>query len=130
MGCESRGIEVIESRNSIAEQLKEHVAISMKDHMGEVKLQHGRLKLEKHRIFLTAGGSHVVKAFCNNFEGKFAEGMKNTGRTDHSLTLDGFVAGLFSIVHPGSKLATLHCLPSLPGTWTGINEEREKHGLS
>ncbi len=127
-GCEARGIEVVFSRNSIAEVFRDNMYIqhrktSASRMVGEVKLRHGRLEDDIHREFLTKG---ITRAYVNNFNGVFAErSVKNNG----VWFLDDYCAALFALMTPGAIMVTLHPL-NLGPTQEEANCIRRKHDLN
>lgn len=103
-----------------------HVAVLTYVHLqtyplGVVELREGNLVDARHLNFLT---SHVTAAFVNNFNSVFAE------RASYKCepTLDFYVAGLFALMAPGARLATLHMLP-LGLSRTQANAVRMNNGL-
>jgi hypothetical protein len=135
MGCESKGIEVVGDRNSIARVFQKELAQlgrsrheifddPRRNQVGSVELRHGRLELPKFRDFITNPG-RVTKAFVNNFDGVFAERSAKLGQ---KYLLDHFIAGLFALMEPGSVMVTLHPL-ALGHSLNSANELRRRHGM-
>jgi hypothetical protein len=135
-GCESRGIEVVYDRHVVAvafeleleERRNVHLeAYDRKTTVGDVHFRHGPLQVPEHRDFLTGDGAggKITKAFCNNFNGVFAEKSCKASRKYH---LDNYVAGLFALMAPGSILVTLHPLDLGPSR-NDANDQRRRHGL-
>lgn len=128
VGCEARGIEVVFSRNSIAEVFRDNMFIQHRTKVGsrivgEVKLRHGRLEDDIHREFLTKG---ITRAYVNNFNGVFAE---RSVKNNSVWFLDDYCAALFALMAPGAILVTLHPL-NLGPTQDEANRIRRKHDLS
>mmetsp|Transcript_20343 Transcript_20343/g.30981 ORF Transcript_20343/g.30981 Transcript_20343/m.30981 type:complete len:248 (+) Transcript_20343:108-851(+) len=109
IGCEARGIEVINSRHTVAEifkldletQLKVIEERDRKQHqVGRVSLRHGSLTDPAQETFLTHG---VDVIFVNNAFGVFGERSCRQGR--HSL--HAHIARLFALSQPFTKMVTL-----------------------
>jgi hypothetical protein len=127
VGCESRGIEVVYDRNSVAEVFRDNLDSQNKDNpnsrvVGEVFLRHGRLEDELHQDFLTKG---VTRAYVNNFNGVFAE---RSSKGNQKWFLDDYVSGIFASMAPGTIMVTLHPL-NLGPTQSEANKSRNKQGL-
>jgi hypothetical protein len=134
IGCEARGIEVVEDRNALARALLvdlEHQRLkfhqlrdgrSMK--VGMCKLERGELQDPRHRRFLT-NRKRVTKAFVNNFNGVFAD---RSAKKSHMYYLDDFVSGLFASMKEGSVLVTLYPLTLAPSMHEA-NALRKLHGM-
>ncbi|KAL7572814.1 hypothetical protein ACA910_014670 [Epithemia clementina (nom. ined.)] len=133
IGCESRGIEVVEERHAFSCYFQEEIAktvgmpSSSDGKLCDVTLKRGRLEAPEFQDFLTYSGSHVIKAFCNNFNEVFgSRSVQNPGQ----VTLDDCVAGLFASMKEGSKLATFYPLTLPVGPLDRVNKERRlQHGL-
>eukprot|EP00523_Entomoneis_sp_CCMP467_P006756 CAMPEP_0168720774 /NCGR_PEP_ID=MMETSP0724-20121128/1739_1 /TAXON_ID=265536 /ORGANISM="Amphiprora sp., Strain CCMP467" /LENGTH=566 /DNA_ID=CAMNT_0008767393 /DNA_START=1343 /DNA_END=3040 /DNA_ORIENTATION=+ len=125
IGCEARGIEVTSDRHMLAARIQQHVFAQAKA-PGKAKLVHGRMEVKEHRAFLSELGRRPVKVFCNNFNCVFGERSK---KTFQKYTLDDYLAGLFSYMAPGSKLATLHELTFNANPLADANDHREMHSL-
>jgi hypothetical protein len=134
--CEARGIELDSGRMFVARQFENdfqeqrrrlHLYRDNRDYIvGKTSFVEGSLQAEEHRNFLTttSAGNSVIKAFCNNFNGVFAErSAKKEG-----YVLDDYIAGLFALMPPGSILVTLHQL-TLVSARRKMQSERKKHGL-
>ena len=123
-GCESRGIEVVSERHQIAEVLRDMMIAQNRlvDHP-RIVLRHGRLEDPLEREFLIEG---VTKAYCNNFNGVFAE---RAAKSNQNHFLDDYIAALFAMMAPGSSLVTLHPL-SLGPSREDANRSRRRIGLT
>ena len=150
IGCESRGIEVVNERNMVAGIFEANLKGQRRLHrelhnretpVGKVRFRHGRLEEPCHRKFLTTrhdenssndqqqqytdeGGA--MKVLVNNYNAVFADRCALPGQTHYYL--DQFVAGLFALMKPGSKLLTLHPL-DMPPSLQQAQAERRKHNL-
>ena len=138
-GCESRGIEVVNERNLLARIFQSNLEEQrhvQKDRdgrvapVGKVEFKHGRLEDPDHREWLTLynrdGEDGHMKVFVNNFNCLFADRSAKIGQKYY---LDHFVAGLFSLMKPGSKLLTLYPL-ALPPPYSEASKSRNKRGLT
>lgn len=133
IGCESRGIELIKYRNSVAtdfqKNLEQQLFAEDDRKVGEVFLREGRLEDETHRVFLAnpeIAGTGCVKALANNFNGVFADRCYTSKQV---YFLDNYIAALFAEMKPGSMLVTLHPLLDLPLSFSGVTERRKRHNL-
>ena len=127
-GCEARGIEVIEDRQSIAEAFRDFLRMRAEEDggkriVGKVDLRYGRLEDSEHHKFLTEG---VTRAYVNNFNGVFAE---RSMKPNKNWFLDDYVAGIFASMAPGAILVTLHQI-NLGPTLNEANKRRRDHNLS
>lgn len=129
-GCDSRGIEVVSSRHTIAERLsgfllREHDTkkMSSKPVIGNVDLRLGGLEDPKHKDFLTNG---VTRAYVNNYNGVFADRSSKNG---DKYFLDNYIAGLFASMTPGSIMVTFWPL-DLGLTRDEANKLRTKYNLT
>ena len=133
-GCESRGIEVVKTRNYLAEQFKANLEAQYRNHnehnqppakIGKVTFRHGRLEQPKFREFLTDcnKSNGVIKALANNFNGVFAD---RCAKVNQNYFLDHYISGLFTMMKPGSILITLHPLLDLPPSLATITENRRR----
>lgn len=127
VGCEARGIEVVGSRNCIAnaflgDLLRQHRLHGESRIAGNIIFRHGRLEDDEHRKFLTQG---VTKAIVNNFNGVFAE---RSVKNNCCWFLDDYCAGIFALMAPGTCLVTLHPL-ALGPSLEQANATRRKHKL-
>jgi Histone methylation protein DOT1 len=141
IGCESRGIEIVDERFLLSEVLRdqlETVIGSMSSgarksmgsgglKKGKVRLVCGGLEMKEHRDFLScASGGGVVKAFADNFNGVFAARCS----TGDKVWLDHSIAGLFALMPPGSKLVTLHELSIMPSRSVANAERVDRKKLT
>lgn len=137
IGCQGRGIEVVEDRNFLAtlfynELEEQRIQLhenrdGRKTNVGSVEFRRGELQDPNHRDFLTVGpNGECCKVFCNNFNGVFT--FRSAKRTQ-MYYLDHFVAGLFALLRPGSALVTLHQLPFPVPCLDRANEIRKNHRL-
>jgi len=130
-GCESRGIEIMEDRNLIAEQFKvkladiKHLHHVERDgdirHVGDIRFVEGDFTLKCHKNFITTDRSRVVKAFVNNAHGVFGHRSEIHGRP----TLDEYCASLFAHLSPGSIMVTVYPFYGLGRSLTEENQYRE-----
>lgn len=120
VGCESRGIELVTDRNSIARQFQANIEGQLSilrkvgdirsSRVGSVSMLRGRLEEYSHRDFLSKykdSGTGSMKVFVNNFNRVFSE---RSSKANQKYSLDDFIAGLFALMKPGSVLVTLHPL--------------------
>jgi len=122
IGCQSRGIEVIESRHNWSVAFQRQMGEKVN---GLADLRLGRLEDEKHLEFLSTG-SGLIKAFANNFNGVFLDRCAKLGQKYY---LDHCIAAIFSQMKPGSVLVTLHQLCDMPPARDDINEVRRRQKL-
>ncbi|KAG7357069.1 histone methylation protein [Nitzschia inconspicua] len=128
VGCESRGIEVVAGRHSIAEVFRSQLIMFNREHpenpsIGKIDLRLGQLEDPQFKDFLTVG---VTRAYVNNFNGVFADRSTKTGQ---KYFLDDYVAGLFALMAPGSIMITFHPL-SLGLDRSSANDLRTRHGMA
>ncbi|KAL7574996.1 hypothetical protein ACA910_010814 [Epithemia clementina (nom. ined.)] len=127
IGCDSRGIEVVEDRHIFSLAFQDEMARTAGSAgIIRVDLKNGELQSPDFRAFLTGDGRRVVKVFCNNFGNVM--GSRAVNRPE-DITLDDHIAGLFSAMREGSILATLGPLNFPVGPVENVNEERRLHGL-
>lgn len=127
-GCEARGVELIEDRQSIAAAFRDYLKMKAEEDdgkriVGKVDLRYGRLEDPEHHKFLTDG---VTRAYVNNFNGVFAE---RSMKPNTKWFLDDYVAGIFASMGPGARLVTLHQI-NLGPTLSEANKRRRDHNLS
>jgi len=128
VGCEARGIEVVNDRHSIGEVFCSQMLNYNREHqsprpIGKIDLRLGQLEDPEHREFLT---KNVTRAYVNNFNGVFAERSTKNGQ---KWFLDDYIAGLFAEMKPGAIMITFHPLS------LGLDKDqalalRRKHGLN
>lgn len=125
IGCDSRGLELVENRYKISQLFQEQLEIinrsSENKRVGHVDLRRGSLDDPKFRDFQTQGVSRI---YFNNFNEVFS------GRSGvvSGLQPDQVVCGLFSRLQPGSVLVSFHPLPLGPDR-RRTNELRRKNNL-
>lgn len=124
-GCEARGIEVIAGRYDVSEVLSSQMTTLTQEYpgrkVGKVILRKGELQDKTHLEFLTDG---VTCAYANNFNGVFAA----RAEAKNSIFLDNYIAGLFTLMKPGSVMVTFHPI-DLGLTLEEANEMRGRHHL-
>ncbi|GAX25621.1 hypothetical protein FisN_28Hh100 [Fistulifera solaris] len=135
-GCKSRGLELVEDRNTVATQFKANLEGQLSAlriaksawtwEVGDVELRRGRLEDESNRNFITALGTARVKALANNFNGVFADRCLTSNQ---KYFLDNYISGLFADMVPGSIIATLHPLLDLPPSFSAVTERRSRHNM-
>jgi hypothetical protein len=124
-GCDSRGIEVVANRHSVAEVFSSLLNKFNRENplgIGKINLRLGQLEDPQHMYFLTLG---VTRAYVNNFNGVFADRSTKIGQ---KYFLDDYIAGLFALMAPGTIMVTFHPL-SLGLDRTSVNELRKRHGM-
>jgi hypothetical protein len=137
VGCEARGIEVVQSRNFLAQTFCENLEGQRLIHrerdghhakIGKVQFRHGKLEQPIHRKFLSeCNGSSSIKALANNFNGVFSD---RSAKAKQKYYLDHFISGMFAEMKPGSILVTLHPLLDLPPPLSTVSETRERHKMA
>lgn len=128
VGCEARGIEVVAGRYDVSTVLRTQMKVLAKKYrysgrmkVGEVILRKGELQDKEHLNFLTNG---VTCAYANNFNGVFGE----RAGTKNSVFLDDYIAGLFTLMKPGSVMVTFHPI-DLGLALEEANSVRRRHHL-
>lgn len=144
-GCESRGVEVVENRNFVAQRFRDNLKWQREVHQerdgrhtepGRIRFQHGRLEEPRHREFLTVNSKYkdmgdgrttgTIKAFANNFNGVFAD---RCARAKQTYFLDHYISGIFALMKPGSIMVTLHPLLDMPPPLSVVTANRKRHKL-
>jgi hypothetical protein len=87
-----------------------------------VYIKEGRLEERENRHFITTG---VTAAFANNFNDVF--GGRSTDKVP-KYTVNDYLAGIFALMSPGTRLATLYPLP-LYLSKAAVNALRERDGM-
>jgi len=134
-GCESRGIELINDRFVISEQIKD-IMISItcntenkessakylnRGKVGEVSFIHGDFTKRIHSDYITT----ATKVLVNNCHGVFAHRSCKNG----SAHLDDYIGTLFAMMKPGSIMVTLERIMILGRSNSEENEFRKSRGL-
>ena len=126
IGCDSRGLELVENRFKVSELFREQLEIVNKSSgnkpVGNIDFRRGSLDDPKFFEFQTKG---VTRVYFNNFNDVFS------ARSDLAkgvVVPDHVVAGLFSKLKPGSVLVSFHPLPLGPDQDT-TNELRRTANL-
>jgi hypothetical protein len=99
--------------------------------VGSTQIKVGRLEDPQHREFLTHPGPEktTIKAFCNNYNGAFAEKSAKAHDQNNFMFLDHFIAGLLPAMPAGSVLLTLHPLPMTIAPQSDLIHARRRSGL-
>ena len=115
---EVRGIELVPRRHQVAMEMREgFLKIRKKERLFQpqiIDLRNSGLELPQNKDFLIGispdHSSATMKVFFNNFNAVFADGCKKASDAS-AFTLDALVAGLFTLMKPGSMLVCLYPLP-------------------
>ena len=122
-GCDSKGIEVVQSRHDVAIAYRSKMLSIATRKVGNIDLRKGRLEEKSNFEFLT---KNVSKTFANNFGYIF---HAKAGKANQRFFLDDFVAAIFAHMKPGCKMATMQPLTFVTLPREAENRKRRQQGL-